>query len=213
MNYRGRIFAVSLTLLAHTCFAVYFAITDGRVHFITYLGYILWFFVGYWIGHLYDKARYYAEKDPLTDLYNRRFITSTFGKITSLTERTQAKLFVLIIDCDNFKSINDMYGHQKGDFVLASIGRTLSGLTRKSDIVARWGGDEFLVIGHLKQDASLQTVHQRLTDGLKALSDELGIPVFVSIGSAVYPDHSTDLTELIKIADTNMYIGKRSKKA
>jgi diguanylate cyclase (GGDEF)-like protein len=199
-------------LAAHSLFVIYFSLLFGQLHIVSLLGYFLWFFIGYWIGKQYDKAKYFAEKDPLTNLYNRRFVMNAFEKITSLAERTNSKLFVLVIDCDNFKVINDMYGHQKGDLVLSMIGETLVGMTRKSDIVARWGGDEFLVIGHYKEETGLQTVLQRLEDNLRDLSSRIDIPVIVSIGSAVYPDHNKDLFGLIKMADENMYKRKLTKK-
>ena len=106
--------------------------------------------MGFWAGLQFDKARFLSERDLLTGMYNRRFVTNTFKQLASLVDRTNSQLFVLLIDCDNFKSINDCYGHNKGDQVLKKIGETLIETTRKSDIVARWGGDEFLIMGHYK---------------------------------------------------------------
>jgi diguanylate cyclase (GGDEF)-like protein len=213
LRYTGRIVAVTLILVAHTSFVVYFSLLFGDINVVSLLGYFLWFFIGYWTGKQYDKAKYFSEKDPLTHLYNRRFVTNAFDKITSLAERTNNKLFVLVIDCDNFKDINDIHGHQKGDLVLSKIGETLVCMTRKSDIVARWGGDEFLVIGHYKEETGLLTFLQRLEDELSNLSSRINISIMASIGSAVYPDDHRELFELIKIADENMYKSKLTKRA
>jgi diguanylate cyclase (GGDEF)-like protein len=212
MRYTGRIIAVTLILMAHTSFVVYFSILEGQIHIVSLLGYFLWFFIGYWTGKQYDKAKYFSEKDPLTNLYNRRFVMNTFEKVTSLAVRTNKKLFVLVFDCDNFKDINDNYGHQKGDLVLSMIGEIIVGTMRKSDVVARWGGDEFLVLGHYEEEIGLQTVLERLEDNFRNLSKEIDISVIVSIGSAIFPYHGIDLFELIKIADENMYTSKLTKK-
>jgi diguanylate cyclase (GGDEF)-like protein len=212
MKFTGRIIAVTLTLVAHTSFVVYFSIVDGKTNIVSFIGYFLWFFIGYWTGKQYDKAKYFSEIDPLTDLYNRRFVMNTFEKITSIAERTNSKLFVLVFDCDNFKEINDKYGHQKGDLVLSMIGQTLVATMRKSDIVARWGGDEFLVLGYHKEEIGLQIILERLEDNFRNLSKQINIPVSVSIGSAIFPNHDKNLFDLIKKADENMYTSKLTKK-
>ncbi len=213
MRYKGRIISVSLAMIAHSSFVIYFSIKFGDVHIVSLLGYPLWFLIAYWTGKQHDLAAYYSEIDPLTNLYNRRFVINSFEKITSLAERTKSKLFVLIIDCDNFKDINDLNGHQKGDMVLSMIGETLVDTTRKSDIVGRWGGDEFIVIGHFKEASGLKIILQRIEENLQNLSNQINIPVMVSIGTAGYPDDSKDLSELIKMADKDMYKSKLTKKA
>lgn len=121
-------------------------------------------------------------------------------------------MFILFIDADNFTEINDSLGHYSRDMVLKMIGEVLVSTTRKSDIVARWGGDEFLIDGHYRDEAGLHTILQRLEDDLRGLSQKIKISVNVSIGSAVFPDHHKDLFELIKIADQNMYHFKMKKK-
>jgi diguanylate cyclase (GGDEF)-like protein len=212
MKYTGRITAVTLTLVTHTSFVVYFSIINGKINMVSLAGYFLWFFIGYWTGKQFDKAKYYSEKDPLTNLYNRRFVVNTFEKITSIAKRTNSKLFVLIFDCDNFKDINDKYGHQKGDLVLSMIGETLVGTMGKRDVVARWGGDEFLVLGHHKEEIGLQAVLERLEDNFRHLSKQIHIPIDISIGFAIFPKNNKTLFELIGIADENMYTSKLSKK-
>lgn len=213
MRYTGRIVAIGITLFFHMSLVLYYFFRDGIIETIDLLASPVMILVAYWAGNKFDKVKYLSEKDVLTGLYNRRFVMNSFDKITSLADRTSSKLFVLVIDCDNFKDINDLYGHNTGDKVLTLIGETLVGTTRKSDIVSRWGGDEFVVIGHFKEETGLQTLLQRLDDGLKTLSEQMNIPVKVSIGSAIYPIDSKDLFELIQSADENMYECKGTKKS
>lgn len=213
MKYTGRIFASLGMFLLHTTYIVYYYLRDAKIESLDLYSTPFLILVGIWAGLQYDKARFLSEKDMLTSLYNRRFIIKTFEKIASICDRTNSKLFVLIIDCNNFKIINDTFGHQKGDLVLTAIAETLTNSTRKSDIVARWGGDEFLVIGHYKNELGLQAFINRLNNDLGNLSKQINIDVGVSIGSAIFPDDSLDLDELIKTADRNMYKSKEQRKA
>lgn len=93
----------------------------------------------------YDKAKYFSEKDTLTGVYNRRFVEAIFPKLLAQVERKNEQLSLSIVDCNDFKPINDTYGHKIGDEVLITLSSLLAGEIRKSDIVARWGGDEFLI--------------------------------------------------------------------
>ncbi|KSU89238.1 MULTISPECIES: GGDEF domain-containing protein [Bacillales] len=211
MKYTGRIFGSLGLFLLHSVYIFYYFFRDGEVEPLDLYSYPLLIWIGYWGGKQFDKVRFYSEKDELTGIYNRRFVMNTYEKITSIAERTNSKLYVLVIDCDNFKAINDTYGHHNGDMVLIKISETLVDSTRKSDIVARWGGDEFLVIGLCNEEADLQTILQRLEEHLKNLAYQINLPIKASIGSAIYPNHSKDLFELIKIADDKMYNSKETK--
>ncbi|MFC0212091.1 GGDEF domain-containing protein [Paenibacillus chartarius] len=212
MKYKGRIFITIFAFLLHSMYIVYYFYRDGKIEPFDVYTYPLLIFGGYWTGKQYDKVKFYSEKDELTGLYNRRFVIKSFEKIASLAERAKSKLFLLVIDCDNFKHINDKYGHHKGDLILTQIAETLIRSTRKSDIAARWGGDEFLVIGHYKDEAGLQTFLKRLHNDLENLSKQVNVGVSVSIGSSIFPDVSRDLDELIKSADQNMYMDKEQRK-
>lgn len=211
MKYTGRIFGSLCLFLLHSVYIFYYYFRDKSVEPLDLYSYPFLILFGYWAGKQFDKVRFYSEKDELTGIYNRRFVMNTYEKITSIAERTNSKLYVLIIDCDNFKAINDTYGHHEGDIVLTKISETLVDSTKKSDIVARWGGDEFLVIGLCNEEVGLQTILQRIEERLKNISNQLNIPIEASIGSAIYSKHSKDLFELIKIADDKMYNRKATK--
>ncbi|NRF95564.1 GGDEF domain-containing protein [Paenibacillus frigoriresistens] len=188
MKFIGRTIAISIIMFFHTSYLIYYFYRDGRIDIPDILGYPLFFCIAYWAGKQYDKATFFSEKDPLTNLYNRRFVMYSFDKILALTDRSNSKLFIMVIDCDNFKEINDIYGHSKGDLVLKTIGEALVKTTRKSDVVSRWGGDEFLINGQYKDDSGLQIIHQRLSEEFR------------------------NLYELIKLADEEMYNHKWKKK-
>jgi diguanylate cyclase (GGDEF)-like protein len=212
MKYNGRIFAIIIILFFHFLLIAYFYYNKGNIEPITLAIVPFMILVAYWAGKQFDKVKYYSDKDELTGLYNRRFVMNTFEKITSLAERTNSNIFLLVIDCDNFKDINDNHGHLKGDHILSVIGQELVDATRKSDLVARWGGDEFLIIGQLKEEHGLHPILKRIEERLEVLSNDVKIPIIVSIGSATFPDDSRDLFELIRIADKEMYNCKRTKK-
>lgn len=212
MRYSGRLVACMIIFLIHCLYILYYFYRDGKIESFDLYSTPVLVMIGYWGGFQFDKVRYLSEKDILTGMYNRRFVINTFEKVSLLLERTNHKLFVLVIDCDNFKNINDQYGHNTGDRILKMIGETLVEASRKSDIVARWGGDEFLIIGYYKEEAGLQNLLQRLERSLCNLSNQVEIPIAVSVGSAVYPNHSKNLFNLIKIADDNMYKHKIIKK-
>ncbi|NOU53713.1 GGDEF domain-containing protein [Brevibacillus borstelensis] len=211
MGYTGRIVTSISVFFTHSLYIVYYYYRDGKVEALDLYSFPFLILFAYWAGKQYDKVKYLSDKDTLTGVYNRRFVLNSFEKIASLANRTNSKLFVLLIDCDNFKEINDRHGHHKGDMVLTAIAETLIRSTRKSDIVARWGGDEFLIIGHHKDETGLQTILSRLHNELENLYEQVNIDnVSVSIGSAIFPDQSRDLDELIRSADVDMYERKKS---
>lgn len=205
MGFKGRIAAVSITFCLQTVFVLYDTAKYGRLDAFVLAGYLLVLPVAYWAGFHFDRTKAESEKDPLTRLYNRRYVMESYPKLTMRASRQLGKLFVLMIDCDNFKTINDKLSHEKGDLVLQKIAALLCAHTRSSDIVSRWGGDEFLVIGEYNGSEALTAMLKRIAGELENLSLEMGIPISATIGSAVYPDDHHHINELIKIADREMY--------
>ncbi|MGJ7922115.1 GGDEF domain-containing protein [Neobacillus sp. LXY-4] len=159
----------------------------------------------WWLGKQYDKAKYYSEKDYLTGLYNRRFIEETLPKLLSLADKKNEKLSITILDCNNFKLINDVYGHRTGDFVLKSISTILQNTPKNSKIIARWGGDEFIIISPNTDHSGTKLMIEHIEKELEKLSQQTEKNISVSAGTAIYPDDSCDIENLIKIADNNMY--------
>lgn len=92
-----------------------------------------------WLGKKYDEAKFYSEKDPLTEVYNRRFIIKSFPKILNKVNRNNENLSLFVIDIDDFKKINDTYGHEIGDSVIRGIAKAFLNNTRRTDVIALLG--------------------------------------------------------------------------
>lgn len=211
MKHKGKFLTISALIGTH--FASYFTHRDNIIlDPLNIMLILLLIVIGYVMGSHYDKKTYLSERDTLTLLPNRRFLEESFPKIVSLTKRNNGKLFVLVIDCDNFKEINNQFGHMMGDIVLRKIGSVLMTNTRKSDLVIRWGGDEFVIIGQHKNEEGLQTFIDRLHGDFVDISESIECQTSVSIGTAIYPDDDLELDSLLRKADQNMYINKCKKR-
>ncbi|PIC99063.1 GGDEF domain-containing protein [Sporosarcina sp. P31] len=211
MGYRGRVVAV--------CIVIFFNILRYGYYHI-YLGYLFdrsffvltgIFLLVAWIGgRQYDVAKFYAEKDPLTNAYNRRAIDKVFKKRLSTYRSQVKKIGVVLIDLDDFKEINDTFGHQTGDELLRYVAELITSSAKKEDYVVRWGGDEFVhVILDLKED-TLSDYVRNLRSKLSDLDMELVDTVSASIGMAVYPDDGETFEALIQKADASMYEMKKA---
>jgi len=153
-----------------------------------------------------------SSRDPLTGLFNRRYMEESLDREVRRAAREGYGLGLLMADLDNFKQLNDAFGHAAGDAVLGRIGRFLGAAVRGGDIACRFGGEEFVVI---LPKASLDDTRRRaeaLRDGIKVHElDEptrLFPPVTVSVGVAVYPDHGISVEQLLLAADSAMYRAK-----
>ena len=167
--------------------------------------------IAFWAGNKYDNVKFLSEKDSLTGLYNRRFIDKVLPIFLAQMYRKNEKLSIAILDCDNFKIINDTYGHKKGDLVLQEFSALLLTTIRKSDIAARLGGDEFLIIAPYADDKDMEMIIHRFKTGLQELSEKLQIDLSVSSGFALYPRDAQKIDDLIEFADGKMY-GFKDKK-
>ncbi|MGM0846238.1 MAG: GGDEF domain-containing protein [Bacillota bacterium] len=212
MRYTGRFFSIMIVMVIQTSYVFYYFQRDGFVDIVGWLAYPVLLLISYWTGYQYDKANYYSERDPLTNLYNRRFMIMRFHQYIKMAGNKNRSLFVLLIDCNRFKQINDEYGHAAGDGVLVKIGKVLN--QKRSNIVgaARWGGDEFIVLGFCDDIEEMNFVKKEFTRELGRIKvDEEDISVSVSIGSAIQQGAS-DIQDLIKQADARMYREKRGGK-
>lgn len=149
-------------------------------------------------------------KDELTGLLSRQYLNLIGERILGQCSQDR-KVAVFFMDLDGFKEVNDNFGHDIGDEVLKEVGRRLLNSTRKMDLCFRWGGDEFIVIS---QDF-VEKIHTGLLARriIRAISEPFIIgnhklSVGVSIGIAVYPDDGSEISELLKKADTAMYEAK-----
>jgi diguanylate cyclase (GGDEF)-like protein/PAS domain S-box-containing protein len=160
---------------------------------------------------LEKEIKHMATHDALTGLPNRRLFNERIGLEIAHAERNQERVGVMFIDLDNFKEINDTYGHSTGDVLLKKIGERLVNVLRKSDTVARMGGDEFLlIIPEMQKFEDAYATAERI---LKAMQDPFTcngnqVKISFSIGIAIYPDHGKDVDTLTKHADSAMYQAK-----
>ena len=213
MKYTGRILVVLLTLLNYGGWLIYKGSTFRNTSLILFLAYgLLQTVISWWLGFQYDKAKFYSDKDVLTKTYNRRYIYVTFPKLRLESDRNRTKLSVLLLDADKLKEINDVYGHKMGDFAIQHITKVLMKQIRKMDLVARWGGDEFIVIAPDTDQSTAQNLAKRIKNELRTkVLPGTNLPVSVSIGFATYPDDGQKLHELLRIADQRMYTQKKSR--
>lgn len=161
---------------------------------------------------LREELRQQAIRDYLTGLFNRRFMEEYFDREIKRSKRSEKSVGIILMDIDNFKNINDDYGHQAGDFVLAEIGTFLLEHIRGGDAACRYGGEEFLLI--LPETPFEKTLEkaEKIRQGIKCLNSirqNLHLDVTMSLGVAVFPEHGTSMTELIHRVDTALYRAKQ----
>ena len=161
---------------------------------------------------LKEKLKQQSIRDPLTHLFNRRYLEESFERELARCKRKNLPLSLLMIDLDHFKKFNDTHGHPGGDALLSDFGRLLRSLCRREDIPCRYGGEEFVMllpecdidcakiraIAINQATSELQVKHQDLDHAR----------VTASIGVATFPEHGLDINELIKAADAALYRAK-----
>jgi diguanylate cyclase (GGDEF)-like protein len=151
--------------------------------------------------------------DPLTGLFNRRYMEESLEREFSRASRNKTTVAILMMDLDHFKRFNDTFGHQAGDTLLRTLGDCLKRTTRGQDIACRYGGEEFALV---LTDTTLPGAMQRaeiLRQQVKQLSVEyagqlLGT-ITISMGVALFPDHGTTMGEVLRASDQALYCAKR----
>jgi diguanylate cyclase (GGDEF)-like protein/PAS domain S-box-containing protein len=161
---------------------------------------------------LRDKLRSQAIRDPLTGLFNRRYMEETLEREIRRAVRHTTSVGIIMFDIDKMKPINDRFGHDAGDLLLRTLGRELLGLFRGEDVACRYGGDEFTIV---LPEATLADVWRRaeqMRDAIKKLNLQYdGKPVgqiTASIGVAAFPDHGQTAERVLLAADAASYASK-----
>ena len=159
-----------------------------------------------------DALKMQSIRDPLTGLFNRRYMEESLDRELRRAERKQFKLGILMIDVDHFKNLNDTFGHEAGDAVLRSFGTLLKDFFRAEDIVCRYGGEEFTVI---LPETSLAAATKRASELCVSTKQmvvqhrrEVLRPVTISIGVAILGEHGTTAASLLSAADSALYQAK-----
>jgi len=158
---------------------------------------------------LYFKANY----DALTRLPNRNLLNDRFNLLLSQSKRINSKIAVLFIDLDGFKKVNDDYGHNSGDLLLIEISKRLKESIRDSDTIARWGGDEFIILlNNIDGTDSVNIFANRIIEDCSLpvkINNDSSVSISLSIGVSMYPDNSDNKAQLLELADKAMYIAKK----
>lgn len=162
-----------------------------------------------------DELRALTLVDELTGLYNRRGFFTLAQQQLKIADRLQRGLFIIFADLDGLKSINDTFGHQEGNTALIDTAYILKETFRESDIIARIGGDEFVIMAMETTDTDPDVFNARLQEYIKSFNTERNhhYNISISIGIANYnPYYPCSLDDLIEKADTLMYEQKKNKK-
>jgi diguanylate cyclase (GGDEF)-like protein len=162
---------------------------------------------------LREALRTQSIRDPLTGLYNRRYLEEMLQRETRRAVRADCGLGVMMLDLDHFKNFNDTYGHDAGDAVLRETASFLAKSVRAEDIVCRFGGEEFLIILPMADLRASHARAERIRSRLRELTvmhqgQSLG-PITVSVGVAELPQHGTSPRELLEASDAALYCAKR----
>jgi diguanylate cyclase (GGDEF)-like protein len=155
---------------------------------------------------------YYEENsltDQLTGLPNSRYMFMAFEQNIKKAERTKEKMAILVMDLNNFKEINDQYGHRVGDEVLIKVGEILQREMRKYDTCIRYAGDEFVAFLYDAEQTTAERIADRIRRAVRALVLKVRsgkeVHLGISIGLSMYPQDGTELTQLFTVADSQMY--------
>jgi diguanylate cyclase (GGDEF)-like protein/PAS domain S-box-containing protein len=200
-------------------------LADGRL--ITQQGYTVEDLERRPVGHLWlfeDVTRerqtaaqliYLAERDALTGLYNRHRFNEELGRMIADAERNGTRIALFFFDLDDFKYINDTFGHRAGDAMLIRVAGEVGGQVRRNEIFARLGGDEFAVLVPDATDEMVRVLAERVTRSIALVRFQFegqSLRLTTSLGIAVFPDHADNVEDLIARADTAMYQAKDSGK-
>jgi diguanylate cyclase (GGDEF)-like protein/PAS domain S-box-containing protein len=200
-------------------------LSDGRV--LTQLSYPVHDAEERFIGRLWiyedvtrerqtaEQLIYLAERDSLTGLYNRHRFQMELGRKLAETERRRSQGALLFFDLDEFKYINDTFGHRAGDAMLIRVAGEVGALVRRNEVIARLGGDEFAVLMPDAEEAQAVQLAERIIRAVSQIPfrfEQQNLRLTTSLGIALYPQHGSDTEELVARADAAMYQAKDAGK-
>jgi diguanylate cyclase (GGDEF)-like protein len=162
-------------------------------------------------AHYFEKAQQLAYVDGLTGIYNRRYFEMQIATEIERASRYQGRMTAIMVDIDNFKRLNDEFGHLLGDEVLRQVSNVFVQQLRKVDVVCRYGGEEFAILVPQTSGANALEVAEKLRRAVAAFRFP-GVPVKVTIsaGVAEYPTHGRTRDELVAAADAALYASKEA---
>ncbi|HXF90514.1 MAG TPA: diguanylate cyclase, partial [Candidatus Nitrosotenuis sp.] len=161
---------------------------------------------------LKDTLKQQSTRDSLTGLFNRRYLSEFLEQEIARAIRSHYSVAFIMLDVDNFKKFNDLYGHEAGDLVLKELGKVIQYYVRAGDITARYGGEEFIIILHnISKNAAKQRA-ETIRKAVESLDLHYGNKplqkVTISLGLAMFPEHGQDSQTLLEAADNALYLAK-----
>ncbi|MDR0634054.1 MAG: diguanylate cyclase [Azoarcus sp.] len=165
------------------------------------------------VRRLMETLRESSLRDPMTGLNNRRFLEEYIDTITAGVHRKRTNVAILMLDLDHFKMVNDTYGHDAGDAVLKSLANVIKLTVRASDIVIRYGGEEFMVVLQDTSSSDALIVAEKIRASVEAMQiSHAGVTLqkTISIGIACFPDNSNTFWQAVKFADVALYHAKEA---
>ncbi|HSB48091.1 MAG TPA: EAL domain-containing protein [Burkholderiales bacterium] len=162
-----------------------------------------------------DQLIYLAERDALTGLYNRHRFNEELARMIADAQRHDSRVALLFFDLDDFKYINDTFGHRAGDAMLIRVAGEVAGQVRRNEMFARLGGDEFAILVPEISEEMLRVLAERITRSIAMVRFQFegqSLRLTSSLGIAVYPEHADNVEDLIARADTAMYQAKEAGK-
>lgn len=164
---------------------------------------------------LYEKVQSMTITDPLTGVYCRRYFLERFNEELRRSKKNKLRLTFLMVDIDNFKQINDLYGHLVGDGILRQVSKIIIDAVRQIDFVGRYGGEELSIVLVETDKEQANFAAERICQAVAASSHRIydeDLKVTVSIGVSTFPDHALSIQDLIDMADQALYLAKETGK-
>ncbi|RKQ32467.1 putative bifunctional diguanylate cyclase/phosphodiesterase [Oceanobacillus halophilus] len=218
MSYKGRIIGFILILINGIIVSTYSYTSTGSMELNNVVASLIQLPLGWFIGKQFDKVHYLNNKlqnmayhDYLTNLPNRLYLANVFKETMENAENEKKELAILYMDLDRFKSINDTMGHDVGDQLLVQVSNRLVANVRKQDVVARQGGDEFIILLNDVDKTQVKEVADQILHSFAApftLNKE-DFYTSPSIGISLFPEDGQDINLLSKNADAAMYLSKK----
>jgi diguanylate cyclase (GGDEF)-like protein len=165
------------------------------------------------VRRLMDTLKESSLRDPMTGLNNRRFLEEYIDTLTANARRKQVNMSILMLDLDHFKMVNDTYGHDAGDAVLKALSSVIKISVRASDIVIRYGGEEFMVVLQETSGEEAEQVAEKIRSSVEMMQiNHSGIVLqkTISIGLSDFPGDSNTFWQAVKFADVALYHAKES---
>ncbi|TVX93535.1 GGDEF domain-containing protein [Paenibacillus agilis] len=204
----GIVTAFNLYLFAIDRLSSSFAIVSG-----------IWIVMSWALGKYIDLLRYTITYDSLTSAYSRTVAVKQYRRLLHRAKRKNGAVAIYFIDVDNFKQINDNYGHNIGDKMLSKIADQLLQLRIPEKVVVRWGGDEFVVMVPCQSEHEVEAALHLMNKSIQSINQQGTISLSISLGTAVYSHRGShqgarpkQLEQLVDMADKQMLWNKQRKK-